>query len=196
MKVLIDNGHGVDTLGKRSPDGRLREYLWAREIAATIEGELKARGYNAERIVTETSDVALSERCRRVNNHCRREGNANVLLVSIHVNAAGNGGWKSARGWSGWVYTQAGAKSKQLAQLLYDEAAKRDLKGNRSVPPCKYWTANFYILRHTACAAVLTENLFQDNEEDVNYLLSEEGKRAIVDLHVEGIVNYIKAQTI
>ena len=25
MKVLIDNGHGENTPGKRSPDGRLRE---------------------------------------------------------------------------------------------------------------------------------------------------------------------------
>jgi N-acetylmuramoyl-L-alanine amidase len=26
MKILIDNGHGIDTPGKRSPDGVLREY--------------------------------------------------------------------------------------------------------------------------------------------------------------------------
>ena len=33
MKILIDNGHGVDTPGKRSPDGKLREYAWNRLIA-------------------------------------------------------------------------------------------------------------------------------------------------------------------
>lgn len=27
MKILIDNGHGENTPGKRSPDGKLREYL-------------------------------------------------------------------------------------------------------------------------------------------------------------------------
>ena len=31
MKILIDNGHGENTPGKRSPDGKLREYLYARE---------------------------------------------------------------------------------------------------------------------------------------------------------------------
>ena len=51
--------------------------------------------------------------------------------------------------------------------------------------------AHFYILKHTKCPAVLTENLFQDNREDVGYLLSEEGKRAIVALHVEGIERYL-----
>lgn len=33
MKVLLDNGHGAETPGKRSPDGRLQEYAYAREIA-------------------------------------------------------------------------------------------------------------------------------------------------------------------
>ena len=28
MKILIDNGHGVDTPGKRSPNGNLCEYAW------------------------------------------------------------------------------------------------------------------------------------------------------------------------
>ena len=30
VKVLIDNGHGEETPGKRSPDGKFREYIWTR----------------------------------------------------------------------------------------------------------------------------------------------------------------------
>jgi hypothetical protein len=193
MKVLVDNGHGSNTLGKRSPDGRLLEYKWAREIAARIVEALHSRGIESERIVTEDSDISLAERCRRVNNICSIRGAADVLLVSVHVNAASSGGWQSARGWSGWVYTKAGSQSKRLARLLYTEAARHGLKGNRSVPSCRYWTADFYILKNTACPAVLTENLFQDNRDDVEYLLSEEGKDTIVQLHVDGIVNYINS---
>lgn len=51
--------------------------------------------------------------------------------------------------------------------------------------------SQFYILKHTNCPAVLTENLFQDNREDVKYLLSEEGKKAIVSLQVWGIMKYL-----
>ena len=91
MKILIDNGHGENTPGKRSPDGSLREYAYAREIADRIAHELSARGYDTERIVRETVDVPLSERARRVNEVCGRYGTANVVLVSIHCNAAGNG---------------------------------------------------------------------------------------------------------
>ena len=194
MKILIDNGHGSNTAGKRSPDGRLLEYKWCREIASRLVDALKKRGIDAERIVTEETDIPLSGRCRRVNAICAKYGSKNVALISIHINAASDGkSWDNARGWSGWVYTGASSKSKTLAQCLYDEADKRGLKGNRSVPPCRYWTANFAIVRDTNCPAVLTENLFQDNKDDVEFLLSEQGKQKIIDLHVDGISRYIES---
>lgn len=192
MIILIDNGHGSDTRGKRSPDGRLMEYKYCREIADALCTELVAKGYQARRIVKEETDVPLSTRCKRVNAVCSVFGADKVLLVSIHNNAAGCGGWKTASGWSGWVYTKGSEHSRLLAQCLYDAAEARGLKGNRSVPSCRYWTANFYILKHTACPAVLTENLFQDNREEVDWLLSDEGRKTIVGLHLEGIVNFIK----
>lgn len=74
MKILIDNGHGENTPGKRSPDGKFREYSYAREIAKSIEGELKFLGIDAERIVTESEDIPLEERVRRVNEICGRFG--------------------------------------------------------------------------------------------------------------------------
>ena len=43
-------------------------------------------------------------------------------------------------------------------------------------------------MRDTKCPAVLTENLFQDNKEDVAILMSETGKHAMVDIHVIGAV--------
>lgn len=194
MKILIDNGHGIDTKGKCSPDGRLLEYKWAREIAVRIEVALKARGYDAECITPETNDVPLNTRSRRVNDICRKVGSKNCLLVSIHINAAGaDGKWHRASGWSGWVALNASQNSKQLAQFLYDAASKRGLKGNRSVPAERYWSGNFAIVRDTLCPAVLTENLFQDNKEEVDWLLSEMGKKEITDLHCEGIINYINS---
>ncbi len=53
MKILIDNGHGSDTPGKRSPDGRLREYAWCRETASRTSRELSLRGIDAILIVPE-----------------------------------------------------------------------------------------------------------------------------------------------
>ena len=52
---------------------------------------------------------------------------------------------------------------------------------------------NFTILKSTLCPAVLTENFFMDNKADVKYLLSPEGHEAVINCHVEGIINYIKS---
>lgn len=192
MKILIDNGHGVDTKGKCSPDGRLREYAWTREIARLIESALKARGYDVECVVPEEIDIPLKERTMRVNSICKKVGAKNVCLVSVHINAAGaDGKWHMARGWSGWVAPNASSNSKRLAQLLYSEAEKAGLRGNRAIPNCKYWIGNYAIVRDTNCPAVLTENLFQDNKADVDFLLSEEGERIIANLHIDAIVKYI-----
>lgn len=190
MKVLIDNGHGSNTPGKCSPDGRLREYAYTREIAERLVMELRKNGIDAERIVKEEIDVPLAERCRRVNEYKSSE----AILVSIHCNAAGNGSdWMSARGWEAW--TSVGkTKADKLATCLYEDAENclpgmKMRKDMADGDPDK--ESQFYILRHTNCPAVLTENLFQDNREDVEFLLSEEGKRAIVSLHVWGIMKYL-----
>lgn len=190
MKVLIDNGHGSNTPGKRSPDGRLREYAYTREIASRLEMELRKNGIDAERIVKEEVDVPLAERCRRANEYKASE----AILVSIHCNAAGNGSdWMSARGWEAW--TSVGkTKADRLATCLYEDAehclpGMKIRKDMTDGDPDK--ESGFYILKHTKCPAVLTENLFQDNREDVEFLLSEEGKRVIVSLHVWGIMKYL-----
>ena len=48
------------------------------------------------------------------------------------------------------------------------------------------------ILTATAIPAVLTLNLYQDNRQDAAYLLSSEGRQAIISLHVKGISAYLE----
>ena len=70
MKILIDNGHGIQTKGKRSPDGQLLEYAYTRDLARQIVAALKARGYDSELLVPKDDDIPLSERVRRINEIC------------------------------------------------------------------------------------------------------------------------------
>lgn len=194
MIILCDAGHGIDTLGKRSPDGILREYKYCREIAAEVVKRLKTIGYNAQMLVTEENDISLGTRCKRANEVCKHFGASNVPLVSIHLNAKGNGSaWMDARGWQACVSMNASARSKQLASYLYDAASAQGLKMRSPKAGQKWWAQNLAICRDTNCPAVLTENLFQDNKEDVEFLLSDKGREAIINLHVTGIVNYIKS---
>lgn len=196
IKVIIDNGHGDPPLtgGKHSPDGRLKEYYYCREIAQRVSRQLTLRGIDTILLVPEKTDTPLRERVRKVNGWARKLGAGNVVLVSIHNNAAGaDGKWHSARGFSVFLSKNASEKSKRLARIFTDNATAMGLMGNRAVPKEKYWVQSLAMTRDTACPAVLTENLFQDNREDVDFLLSEEGKQAITKLHVDSIIQYIKS---
>ena len=194
MKVLIDPGHGIDTPGKRSPDGQFLEYLWNRQVADLLLERLVAMGIDASLVVTETNDVTLRNRVNRVNTICNKVGASNVLLVSIHANAAGNGSsWQNAKGWS--CYTSKGkTKSDQAAECLYDafeeEFPERKIRKDLSDGD-KDWEENFYVLEKSRCPAVLLENFFYDNKEECAWMLQEETKRRIASAAAKGIAKYV-----
>ena len=168
--------------------------IYNREISRRIVLNLVERGYDAELLVPEDDDISLAERVRRVNAACFLFGKQNVILVSTHVNAAGDSSkWLNATGWS--CYTCKGqTESDRLANCLY-KAAEQILKNqvirtdySRDGDPD--WEENFYILRHSLCPAVLTENFFMDSRSDLGYLQSRAGKLSIVDVHLKGIIEY------
>lgn len=206
--IILDAGHGSTTAGKCSPlfegvDGKMtRFYEWkyAREIRERVVKQLKEEGYTNIYIDNpEDWDVSLATRKNRINNkyaEAKKKG-MKAFLISIHVNAAGNGPWMNARGWSAWTSKGQTAGDK-LADKLYEAAQEVLGPLNQKIRKDMSdgdpdWEANFYILKNTNCAACLTENMFQDNRQDVDWLLSEEGKQAITDIHVKGIKKYIES---
>ena len=110
------------------------------------------------------------------------------------MNAASDGTkWMNASGWS--VYTCKGrTSSDKLADCLCESAIKnfpgRRIRTDMSDGDMD-WEENFYILRKSLCPAVLTENFFMDSHSDLEYLQSKAGKQAIIDTHIEGIIEYL-----
>ena len=194
MKVLLDAGHGIDTAGKRSPDGSLREYLWNRQVAGQVASLLSAEGYDVEMVVTETEDIPLKTRAKRVNDICKKIGAGNALLLSIHANAAGNGAWMNAQGWC--CYTTKGiTKSDKAAECMYSafEAEFKDRKMRKDPSDGdRDWEQDFYIIKNTSCPAVLLENFFYDNKEECEWLLREDTKARIAKAIVQGLKLYTK----
>ena len=203
MLILLDPAHGHNTPGKRSPDGTLLEYAYTRDLANQILATLQSKGHNAQLLVPETEDIPLSERVRRINEICLTyepscpapTGHPDVILISLHINAAGDGTkWMNATGWS--CYTCKGqTESDRLADCLY-KAAEQILKNQvirtdyaRDGDPD--WEENFYILRHSLCPAVLVEQFFMDNKKDLAYLISNEGKRNLINVIVSGVEKYL-----
>ncbi|MBD5314608.1 MAG: N-acetylmuramoyl-L-alanine amidase [Bacteroides sp.] len=199
MVILVDNGHGFDTKGKCSPDGKYQEWAWAREMANLIVRELVSRGFDARLVVPEREDVAINtgadSRVKRVNAICDRYGRENVILLSIHSNANScDGRWHDGE-WSGFVAEvslNASERSKWLADFIWGRAIEAGLKGNRGVVDkrgMRFIQQNLGICRDTKCVAVLTESAFHDTREGVKLLLGS--KQRIMLAHVEGIMDYI-----
>ncbi len=155
---------------------------------------LQALGHDAEILVPEFEDIPLAERVRRGNAWCRRLGKDHVVLVSVHVDAAGSDGqWHNATGWS--CYTSPGQTAgDRLADCLY-RAAEKHLQGHKirtdysdGDPDKEAW---FYILNRTKCPAALVECGFMDNRESLQFLVSPEGKKVIISVIVDGILEFV-----
>lgn len=188
--VILDNGHGVDTTGKRSPvwpDGsQLFEYEFNRNIVDRIAKELGNLGIEYRILVPETKDIPLTERVKRAND-IYRNNKGKCFLVSIHANAGKGTGWE--------VWTSVGiTKSDDIATIFWNEMKQEfpqekmrlDTSDN-DVDKEK----NFTILYNTWCPAILTENFFMDTEKDCRLIMSENGRKKIAKAHVRSIVKTI-----
>lgn len=190
--ILLDNGHGENTEGKRSPDWSLLEWKYTRQIVKKICDKLINKGYDARILVPEDHDVDLFTRCKRVNKVVEEYGRENVLLISVHVNAAPGDGWQKARGWQVHTYLNPSKESIEMANTFFNEVQSMEYKVRRPSPDQNYWKNDFCILRCSKCPAILTENFFMNNEQDCKFLLSQEGKNAVVTFHVNSILKLIK----
>ena len=199
ITIVLGTAHLKSTPGKCSPDRRLLEYAYSRKVVQEVYKKLKELKYNVFIDIPEddmkvTQNQELRKRVSIVNSYCSKYGSKNCIYVSIHVNGAGPGNkWMTATGWE--AYTSRGKTGADaLAESIY-KSAEKNLNGKKIRKDISDGDsdkeANFYVLKNTYCPAVLTENFFQDNKEDVNFLLSDEGFNKIVNLHVEGIINYI-----
>ena len=187
MKVfLLDNGHGKETPGKRSPvwpDGsQLFEWSFNRDMVSRIKEKAIRSGLLVVDLVPETEDVSLGERVRRANKwHDVTNGRA--VLISVHVNAGGGTGFE--------VYTSHGTTmADRIATVIFNgiKAAFPGIKmraDESDGDPDK--EAGFYILKNTRCPAVLVENLFMDNYADCRFLFQEDFKNRLADAYVEAM---------
>ena len=182
IKIVLDAGHGMNTLGKRclkSIDPReTREWYLNQRIANIVEDLLKDYEVEIIRVDDRTgaTDVPLSDRCRIANNEKAD------IYISIHHNAGINGG----TGGGSVVFCYDDEENIKSANRLYDYlVARTGLRGNRSVKVSE--DSGFYVIRNTRMKAFLIENGFMDSRTDTPIILTDEHARR----SAEGIANYL-----
>jgi len=180
---ILDNGHGVDTPGKRSPmlmDGRqFREYLFNREVVNQMIAMLGASGFRAHQLVPEVQDIPLSERVIRANALNQTHI---CVLVAVHSNAYGDGRrFTVPRGIETYYYEGSDA-GRRIAEMFQENLVQVTGWRNRGIR-----RGNFRIIRETVMPAILTENGFYTNREQCEYLLDPAWRTRIAEAHVEAI---------
>jgi N-acetylmuramoyl-L-alanine amidase len=175
-KIGIDDGHGYETAGKRTPDGYHENYF-NEKVKKYLITELKRNGFSYVDCSPMTSDNSLQDRCNRANN-------AKVnIFVSIHANAYGTG-WNDAEGVETYHYPNSG-NGQRLASLVQNELLKGTPQKNRGVK-----TANFYVLKHTNMPAILVEAAFMTNKKEAELLKTKKFQEETAKDICRGICKY------
>lgn len=193
LQLLLDNGHGNNTAGKCWTIGGVTFYEWEcnRDIIRRVCEQLDIESIPYHIIVPEDYDVSLKERCRRANAICAKYGKDNCLFISAHSNASVN---HDAHGISIWT-SKGQTKSDKYAEEWWYEG-QNEFVHSRMMKDMSDgdhdFESNFYVLKHTVCAAVLIEAFFYDNKKDFYYLLSEEGREQIAKWYVNSIKRCIE----
>ncbi|MBY0222782.1 N-acetylmuramoyl-L-alanine amidase [Sporosarcina newyorkensis] len=159
--IILDAGHGPNTPGKRSPDGKLREFQFNSAVAALVGDRLSREGIKVRYVHEASRDVPLNERTALAN---RLRADA---YVSIHANAHGNG-WSEAHGIETYIYPQASKSSSVLASLVQKNIITACQRTDRGVKK-----ANFAVLRDTQMPAILVECGFMSNRTEALLLQSK-----------------------
>lgn len=179
--ILLDNGHGIDTPGKRSPvwknGSQLFEFEFNRDIVKRVAGRLSSLDIPYKILVPEIWDIPIKERAKRAN--AIKES----ILISIHANAGEGTGFE--------IFTSPGkTQSDLIATILCQECKKAfpefKMRFDQSDgDPDK--EAELGILMKTKGPSILTENLFMDTERDCQFLMTEEGRQRIAEYHIRAI---------
>jgi N-acetylmuramoyl-L-alanine amidase len=180
LSVVLDPGHGAETVGKRSPDSSVLEYSFNRDMAARVKAHLERHGVETLLTVYDDSDMSLENRCAVAN-----AAGADAF-VSLHANAYGDGKtWMAQNGWEIFVYKE-GSFSEQLAKAIHRETIPASGLTDRGVKPYSY-----YVIRKVNMPAVLIEHGFYTNQAEIELLKSPEFKERLAVMDAKGILSFL-----
>lgn len=186
--VALDDGHGVDTAGKRTPIlpsnqkseiGRnyMNENVFNRAVVKYLKEELENIGFDTLLVAPTDADTPLEVRTALAN---AKKAN---IYVSVHANAI-NGQWGSHGGIETFYYPAV--ESRRLATTIHKQVIKGTPMKDRGVKN----GSHLWVLRKTNMPAALLELGFMDSLLDYKELLKDTYRRECAQEVAIGICEY------
>lgn len=188
--IALDNGHGLNTPGKRTPmwtDGTvslytkknfMHEWEFNRGVVKRLKTQLERNGFKVLEVSPVEEDTSISKRCRIAN------AAPADLFVSVHANALGNRWNERVNGIETLTRTSGeGLKVGRLIQKhMVAESGLRD-RGMKDGA----WLG---VVRLTKMPCVLVECGFMDNPTEAKLLNSLEYRDKMAVAIAKGICEY------
>lgn len=200
--IAIDDGHGKETAGKRSPafsDGRiLKENDFNERTAEFLQEALQRNGFDTLMVAPEDTDTPLKTRVQRAND-ARAD-----IYISIHANAYGTE-WNGANGIETWIYEKVGcgeavggnavsstgdSETYRLAKCVHYGLIVATGRKSRGIKR----SGDLYVLNATRMHAVLVECGFMTNREEAELLCTEDYCRECGEAICKGICEFYKRE--
>jgi len=194
--LIFDPAHGKNVVGKQSPDGKFKEYIWSRQMIRRI---IKSFGTMALPFAIESpflgtiDEPGLRRRWARYNFIDKMYDN--TLVLSLHTDAF-KGQWWDGTGFS-FFTSRENNQSDKLAEILAT-AIHQDMPEERIRKRTPYDVSkdkNFTVIagypnkqKPATYHAILIENGFMDSTEDIIKLTDDKWNKRLADAYVIGIL--------
>lgn len=167
--VALDDGHGKDTPGKRTPyikslGRQIQENEFNKEVVKYLDIELRRCGFKTVFTAPGDADAPLPNRVQIANSK------GADLFISIHFNASDakfDGQGKDPEGFSAHVHSTL-YNSAKFARIALKHLAEGTKQKNRGLVQ-----QQLYVTANTKMPAVLFELGFMDNEREALLMLDK-----------------------
>lgn len=161
LRVALDDGHGINTPGKRTPDG-YNENRFNSPVVKKLAKLLKDDGrFEVYEVADGDSDVPLTTRTNRANSW------GADIYISVHYNAMGFT-WSNHIGGIETFSYPGSSTGKKIAACLHKQLIKGTKLYDRGLK-----TADFHVLRETRMPAALVECGFMDVKREADLMKSD-----------------------
>lgn len=171
--IAIDAGHGGDDFGV-NVNG-----FHEKSITVAVAKKIKElnKNENVEIVLIRDGDTSMDLREKtNIINNLKPD-----LVISLHVNSNSN---TKANGVNAYISSNKTFydESKKMAEISIDKITSTGKLAKRYVSE-----APFYILKNANCSMVHLELGFLSNENDRNYITSEDGQNEIASKILESL---------